>query len=342
MEKQMINRFSVPIEGGKVLHCASRYTLEHIARLGPVALYSGGFDPLHEGHVACVLEAVKRYSNLVVIANNDGFLKRKRSEDPYLVAPLLPLSTRLATLAALQGVVLVVEAIDENQTVCSTINGLASLTVLQLGWFVNGGDRTPGLVPEEPICASLGIEMVWGCGGDNKPQCSSDIVIKAAAFGAVAATDRADTRWGTYCTIQESPGRKVKVLKIRPGTGLSLQYHEHRREEWRVLAGEGVLCLGKLGEFGQQLFTEDGVPELGQRIVLRAGVVSHIEVGQVHFVYATSAEPLVVREVQTGSQTDEADIVRFGDPFHQLADVARCRMWLPEGFSMRKGLKIVA
>lgn len=288
-------------------------------------LYSGGFDPLHEGHIACIQEAVARYGHVGIIANSDQFLIRKRQTSPHMAAPLLPLYTRLSTLAALTGVAFVVEAIDADQTVCETIAALADVTWIRPSHFVNGGDRTLGTVPEELVCADLGIEMVWGCGGDMKLQESSVIAERAAAIGALTSYDYAATRWGSYCTVAERSGAKHKLLQINAGTGLSIQTHQHRSETWRCLEGRGRLALGLLDEERQQVFHDD-LPVVGQICELRPGVRAQIACGQAHAVYAESE--LIVSEWQYGDYLKEDDINRYGDPYHRPEDRAMCENWL--------------
>ena len=128
---------------------------------------SGGFDPIHVGHVRMILDAAKMGDGVVVIANSDDWLVRKKG---YV---FMPFEERQEVLLALKGVIDVIEADDKDDTVCKT------LEKLQPDIFANGGDRKEGNVPEYDVCNRLGIELAFGVGGRDKPQSSSWLVDKA-------------------------------------------------------------------------------------------------------------------------------------------------------------------
>ena len=128
---------------------------------------SGGFDPIHVGHVRMILDAAKMGDGVVVIANSDDWLVRKKG---YV---FMPFKERQEVLLALKGVIDVIEADDKDDTVCKT------LEKLQPDIFANGGDRKEGNVPEYDVCNRLGIKLAFGVGGSDKPQSSSWLVDKA-------------------------------------------------------------------------------------------------------------------------------------------------------------------
>jgi len=127
---------------------------------------SGGFDPIHVGHVRMIQEAA-RMGNVIVIVNSDDWLMRKKG---YV---FMPFKERQEVILSLKGVVRVVEAEDEDNTVCKT------LEKIQPSVFANGGDRKEGNVPEYDLCNRLGIALAFGVGGSDKPQSSSWLVKKA-------------------------------------------------------------------------------------------------------------------------------------------------------------------
>lgn len=124
---------------------------------------SGGFDPIHVGHVRMILKA-SEYGDVIVILNTDEWLEKKKGY------AFMKWEERAEILKAISGVVDVVKCIDEDNTVCET------LRLLSPAYFANGGDRKEGNVPEEKVCKDLDIEMLWGIGGNNKPQSSSWLV----------------------------------------------------------------------------------------------------------------------------------------------------------------------
>ncbi len=123
---------------------------------------SGGFDPVHVGHVRMIQEAA-RHGDVVVIANSDDWLMRKKG---YV---FMPFDERREILLAFKGVTYVTQAEDNDDTVCD------SLLSLRPDVFANGGDRKGDNVPEVALCKELGIEMMWNCGG-GKIQSSSELV----------------------------------------------------------------------------------------------------------------------------------------------------------------------
>jgi cytidyltransferase-like protein len=121
---------------------------------------SGGFDPIHIGHVRMIREASK-LGKVVVILNNDAFLMRKKG----LV--FMPLEERKEILENIKGVDSVFVSIDEDDSVNK------SLEAVRPDIFANGGDRkAENEIREAEICKRLGIEMVFNVGG-GKVQSSS-------------------------------------------------------------------------------------------------------------------------------------------------------------------------
>jgi len=129
-----------------------------------VVAVSGGFDPLHVGHVRMIQAAAKLGTRLVVIVNGDEFLVRKKGY------AFMQQAERIEILRALRDVDEVVAAVDPDQTVRET------LRLVKPHVFANGGDRREAEdIPEAAVCRELGIEMVFNVGG-GKVQSSSDLV----------------------------------------------------------------------------------------------------------------------------------------------------------------------
>jgi len=128
-----------------------------------IVAISGGFDPIHIGHIRMIQDA-KKLGNLIVFLNTDEWLKRKKG---YI---FMSWEERAEILLSIKGVKEVYNAMDDDETVCK------ALDFYKPDIFANGGDRKVGNVPEYKVCESLGIEMVFGAGGNDKPQSSSWLI----------------------------------------------------------------------------------------------------------------------------------------------------------------------
>lgn len=125
-------------------------------------MVSGGFDPIHVGHVRMIL-AASEYGDVIVVANSDEWLTRKKGYN------FMPFGERKEIIESIRGVLKVVPVNDQDNTVC------AALIEHEPDFFANGGDRKQDNTPEKIVCESLGIEMLWNVGG-GKIQSSSDLV----------------------------------------------------------------------------------------------------------------------------------------------------------------------
>lgn len=184
-----------------------------------IVCVSGGFDPLHIGHLEMLREAAT-YGELVVIINSDAWLMRKKG------FVFLPWEQRAAIIGDLKHVSAVSHVDDTDGTVCE------ALMRLKPGYFANGGDRKSDNTPEKMVCEHVGIEMLWNIGG-GKADSSSDIARRAWVERA----------WGRYMTLDEGADYKVKKLQFDPGKSLSLQYHNHRCEYWYMTGPDAKVRL---------------------------------------------------------------------------------------------------
>jgi len=139
-----------------------------------VVAVSGGFDPVHIGHVRMFREAKMLGDELVVILNNDNWLRDKKG------FPFMPEEERREIIEAIAGVDRVVltdhAPSDPDRSVCR------ALREIRPDIFANGGDRKPDgdPVPEVALCEELNIEMVYNLGVGGKVQSSSWLIAKAA------------------------------------------------------------------------------------------------------------------------------------------------------------------
>lgn len=125
-------------------------------------MVSGGFDPIHIGHVRMILEA-SEHGDVVVVANSDDWLMRKKG---YV---FMSWEERAEIIRSIKGVIRVERVDDSDNSVCEAIERCRPDA------FANGGDRKGNNTPEVALCESLGIDLVWNVGG-GKIQSSSDLV----------------------------------------------------------------------------------------------------------------------------------------------------------------------
>ena len=130
----------------------------------PLVAVSGGFDPVHAGHVRMILEAGE-HGDVLVILNSDDWLMRKKG---YV---FMPWAERAEILSAFKGVKEVVSVDDTDGSVCH------ALRFNKPDMFFNGGDRKPHNTPENSVCEELGIKQLFSVGGE-KIQSSSELVKK--------------------------------------------------------------------------------------------------------------------------------------------------------------------
>ena len=140
---------------------------------------SGGFDPIHVGHVRMIVEA-SQFGNVYVILNSDAWLVRKKGY------AFMNWEERAEIISSIKGVAKGVHANAEDGTVCSALSTLKKNPDIDLDYFANGGDRIDKNTPEMSLCSELGIEMLWNIGG-GKIQSSSSLVenIKGGSSGSL-------------------------------------------------------------------------------------------------------------------------------------------------------------
>ena len=124
-------------------------------------MVSGGFDPIHKGHIRMIQEAARK-GDVIVIINSDEWLMRKKG------FVFMPFEERVEIIKSIKGVTSSLGIDDSDNTVCE------ALRKYRPDYFANGGDRTNTNTPEMAVCEELGIEMLWEVGG-GKVQSSSTL-----------------------------------------------------------------------------------------------------------------------------------------------------------------------
>jgi cytidyltransferase-like protein len=173
---------------------------------------SGGFDPIHPGHIA-MIEAARAWGEVHLIVNSDAWLIRKKG---FFFQPW---EDRKKILEAYTPHIHAVD--DADGTVCE------ALRRIRPEYFGNGGDRGMTNTPELTVCEEIGIESVFGLGGG-----------KYSSSSVINGRERVTTRWGHYDVLLDMAHIKVKVLHLDGGKTLSLQRHGNRSEFFFMPNGE--------------------------------------------------------------------------------------------------------
>ena len=136
-----------------------------------IVLVSGGFDPIHSGHIKLIREA-SQYGKIVVLLNSDKWLQNKKGKE------FLPFYEREIIMKELKNVVDVLGFDDSDKTCIDGLRIARKKYIKENIMFANGGDRNDKTTPESVFCEENNIELLWGVGGNDKSNSSSWILKK--------------------------------------------------------------------------------------------------------------------------------------------------------------------
>jgi cytidyltransferase-like protein len=249
-----------------------------------IVLVTGGFDPLHSGHIA-YFEAAKKLGDLLIVGvNSDNWLTRKKGR------PFMPVKERSAIIRGLKCVDFVIDHNDEDNTSKHAIWMVRQSYPQDHIIFANGGDRTNTNIPEMDFKDDK-LSFEFGVGGTNKANSSSWILEEWKA-------PKTERSWGYYRVLHDVTGMKVKELTVNPGQKLSMQRHNHRAEYWMVSEGQ-ALVNSKMPN-GYALPSKVLVPHDEYKVPTHAW----------HQLTNPFDVPVKVVEIQYGDQCIEEDIER--------------------------------
>ena len=247
-----------------------------------IVLVTGGFDPLHSGHVEYFRAAQELGNKLIVGLNSDEWLTRKKGQ------PFMPWNERASIVSSIHYVDRVINFDDTDSTAVDAIRKTKEIFSNHEIIFANGGDRTKDNIPEMVFDD---VEFVFGVGGENKMNSSSWILREWK-------NPKTERQWGYYRILHDVQGCKVKELTVEPNKSLSMQRHFKRHEFWHVTEGECyiesqlpsgyVLPAQKLTQFSQV----------------------QIPQGDWHRLSNPFNTPCRIVEIQYGSECIEEDIER--------------------------------
>jgi len=250
-----------------------------------IVLITGGFDPIHSGHIAYLQAAKKLGDILVVGVNSDAWLGRKKGR------AFMPLMERTAILRAMVGVDFVIDFDDSDDSAKHAIWMVRQSYPQDHIVFANGGDRTNTNIPEMGI-QDPNLDFVFGVGGQDKKNSSSWILTEWKAPKTLRT-------WGYYRVLHEQDQQvKVKELTVEPGQRLSMQRHTDRAEHWFVSEGQATVYSLDRSTDMDLLGTYDQFDHI------------HISREQWHQLCNETDQPLKVVEIQYGPRCVEEDIER--------------------------------
>jgi cytidyltransferase-like protein len=248
-----------------------------------ISVVSGGFDPIHSGHISYI-NAAKKYGDYLIIAlNSDEWLRQKKGKE------FMPFEERKSILENIKNVDEVLSFEDDELGSC--MNALEQIKTKFPDdeiIFCNGGDRGKENIPEMSVS---GITFEFSVGGDDKKN-SSSWILKNWKY------DKERRVWGEFFNLFEDDQVKVKELIVEPKKGMSLQKHSKRSEIWLVSQGKCIVNYSKVS------------PDEIKEIALDKHNSLHVELGDWHQITNPFNETCKIIEIQYGKETIEEDIER--------------------------------
>jgi cytidyltransferase-like protein len=249
-----------------------------------VVVITGGFDPIHSGHIEYINAARELGNILIVGVNSDEWLVRKKGRS------FMPFEDRIAIVGALQGVDYAIPFNDRDNSAKDAIAWARKVYPKHAIVFANGGDRTSDNIPEIDFTDD-NIEFAFGIGG-AKTTSSSHLLQEWKA-------PKTERKWGYYRVLHEDGLEvKVKELTVDPRKSLSMQRHNDRLELWFV--AQGTATVYTINNSSDEEL--NGVYEKFRNI--------HIATNQWHRLANETDKPLKIIEIQYGTECIEEDIER--------------------------------
>lgn len=245
-----------------------------------IVLVTGGFDPIHRGHIEYFKAARELGDKLIVGLNSDNWLANKKGQ------PFMPLQERSAIVGNLSMVDQTIVYDDSDGSSINAIQQVKNDYPDSHIIFANGGDRTKDNIPEMIFDD---VEFVFGVGGANKMNSSSWLLEEWKAPKTIRP-------WGWYRVLDDKKTYKVKELVVNPGYSLSMQKHFKRSEHWYILKGECSIVT----EYKNDII----------EIPKKANENYYIGVNVWHQCKNVGNLPCHILEVQYGEECIEEDIER--------------------------------
>lgn len=250
-----------------------------------IVVVSGGFDPIHSGHIEYLKSAKENGDKLIVALNSDSWLEKKKGK------PFMTFDERKSILQAIKYVDEVIHFEDDKKGSC--INAIKKIKKSHPNdkiFFANGGDRNKHNIPEMSVA---GIEFLFGVGGSDKKNSSSWILNNWQYYFE-------ERQWGSFFNLFETKNIKVKELIVEPKKSMSFQRHLKRNEIWLVSEGE---CEVKS--------SDSKTLKNSQKVLLKKFDYFIVPLGQWHQIINSTNKQTHIIEIQYGDECIEDDIERI-------------------------------
>jgi cytidyltransferase-like protein len=245
-----------------------------------VVVVSGGFDPLHSGHITYLNQAKSLGDILVVGINSDEWLIHKKGR------AFMSWHERSRIIKELKPVDFVVSFDDTDGTAIKLLDTVKKTWTGCNIIFANGGDRTESNIPEKNID---GVEFVFGVGGETKLNSSSSLLDEWKS-------PKTQRPWGFYRVLYETPNVKVKELVVNPGQSLTMQRHQYRNEHWHIVEGVATVIEERQSSNSKNTYYKHNTV--------------NIPIGVWHQLQNNENDLLKIVEIQYGPKCEEDDIER--------------------------------
>ena len=249
-----------------------------------ISVVSGGFDPIHSGHISYLKSAKEIADYLIVAVNSDKWLINKKKK------VFMNIEERKKILSSIECVDEVMTFEDDDTGSCiDALEKIKKKYPKDKIIFCNGGDRDKDNIPEMVV---KDIEFRFGIGGNDKKNSSSSL-LKNWKF------DSEERVWGKFHNFYDSKEVKVKELIVYPKKGMSFQKHSQRNEIWLVVKGACQVVYAN----------ED--PDIKKEVTLNKFDKFVVSKDQWHQIINPFENECRIIEIQFGEDVIEDDIVRL-------------------------------
>jgi cytidyltransferase-like protein len=250
-----------------------------------IVVVSGGFDPIHSGHIEYFKSAKEYGDKLIVALNSDNWLEKKKGKF------FMPFTERFSIVSSISYVDEVIDFDDDHMGSC--INALERIKKMHPNdviYFANGGDRNNQNIPELSVD---GIKFLFSVGGDDKKNSSSWILNKWQYYFE-------ERKWGSFFNLFQTKNIKVKELIIESGKEISFQRHFKRNEIWLVSEGSCFVSYAKNNDLRKI-----------EKVQLTKFDHHIVSVKDWHQISNPFKKPVHLIEIQYGDECIESDIERI-------------------------------